>query len=95
MNIVLCEESPYDLIKSFGTYSVFLQLGTCYKVELTYIPFSRKKTRTIITTLRSLGLQLELESFKSRKYPCCHEFSKVNIFFGGIVLPNRWSKVKP
>ena len=45
MPIVVCEESPYDLINVLGPFSVILQPGDFCKAEFTCIPNASKKVR--------------------------------------------------
>ena len=51
------------------------------KVEFTYICSARETKRKITKILQPFGFELELESFKSVKYSCRYEFSKVGTFF--------------
>ena len=46
--IILCEESPYDLIDVLGLFSVILSQWNFYKVELTYNSSAGKIARRII-----------------------------------------------
>ena len=71
----------FALIDVLGHFSVIFAAMDSFKFEFTYICSAGRTARQITKILRSFGFQLEFESFKSMKYSCCSEFSKVGTFF--------------
>ena len=53
--IVLCKESPYNLINVLGLFSVMLQLSNSCKVYFIYISSASKTARKITKILHSFG----------------------------------------
>ena len=80
LSIVLCKDSPYNLMNVLGLFSVILQPRNFHNVKIINT-FSASKTASKVTKiLQSFGYSLEFESFKSAKYSWCYEVCKVRTF---------------
>ena len=53
--VVLCKESPYNLVNVLGPFSVILRPRNFHKVKFTDTSSARKAARLITKTLRSFG----------------------------------------